>query len=158
MHMDYSAQLEIKRSETEQTLRRISGLDINVEKCIGMVNPYHYRNKAQFQFAALTAKSKSVLCSRSHNIVNIDRCVIQHECTDRIISAVRLAVEQTGISIYDEARHTGDLRHIVSRVSYKTGQCVIMLVVNSGNLKGQDKWISILRGGCPMLRDSSQYQ
>ena len=48
MHMDYSAQLEIKRSETEQTLRRISGMDINVEKCIGMVNPYHYRNKAQF--------------------------------------------------------------------------------------------------------------
>lgn len=150
MHMDYSAQLEIKRSETEQTLRRISGLDINVENCIGMVNPYHYRNKAQFPVCSVNGEVKiGFYAPRSHNIVNIDRCVIQHECTDRIISAVRLAVEQTGISIYDEARHTGDLRHIVSRVSYKTGQCVIMLVVNSGNLKGQDKWISILRERVP---------
>ena len=58
MHMDYSAQLEIKRSETEQTLRRISGLDINVEKCIGMVNPYHYRNKAQFPVCSVNGEVK----------------------------------------------------------------------------------------------------
>ncbi|HJA69671.1 MAG TPA: 23S rRNA (uracil(1939)-C(5))-methyltransferase RlmD [Firmicutes bacterium] len=150
MHMDYSAQLEIKRSETEQTLRRISGLDIKVGNCIGMSNPYHYRNKAQFPVCAVKGEAKiGFYAPRSHNIVNIDRCIIQHECTDRILLAARRAIAQTGISIYNEESHTGELRHIVSRVSYKTGKCVIMPVVNAGHLKGQEEWIRIIREEVP---------
>lgn len=150
MHMDYFAQLEIKRSETEQTLRRISGLDVKVKNCIGMQNPYHYRNKAQFPVCLVKDEPKiGFYAPRSHNIVNIDRCVIQHECTDRILSAARRAIEQTGISIYDEGSHAGELRHIVSRVSYKTGKCVIMPVVNARRMKGQEEWVRIFREEVP---------
>ena len=148
MHLDYPAQLEIKRKETEQTLRRISGLDIKVEGCRGMKEPYHYRNKAQFPLQMGKDGVKiGFYAPRSHNIVNLERCIIQHECTERLLSAVRKAVEQTGISIYDEERHMGDLRHMVCRVSLKTGQCVIMPVVNARRLEGEETWVKILRHG-----------
>ena len=150
MHLDYPAQLEIKRKETEQTLRRISGLDIKVEGCRGMKEPYHYRNKAQFPIQMGKDGVKiGFYAPRSHNIVNLERCIIQPECTERLLSAVRKAVEQTGISIYDEERHTGDLRHMVCRVSHKTGQCVIMPVVNARRLEGEETWVKILREQVP---------
>lgn len=150
MHMDYGAQLETKRRETEQVLRRISGLDIRVDRCIGMDNPFRYRNKAQFPVCRAKGETKiGFYAPRSHNVVDIDRCIIQHECTDRIISAVRRAIKETDTSIYDEQTHTGMLRHIVSRVSYKTGKCMIMPVVNSDHIKNAKAWVDILRSEVP---------
>ncbi|MBC7958351.1 MAG: class I SAM-dependent RNA methyltransferase, partial [Vallitaleaceae bacterium] len=48
-HLRYKAQLSFKRSKVEEALKRIGGFEgIKVEETIGMGNPYHYRNKAQY--------------------------------------------------------------------------------------------------------------
>ena len=48
-HLEYSEQLKLKQNKVKQNLIRIGGFeDIEVEPVIGMEEPWHYRNKAQY--------------------------------------------------------------------------------------------------------------
>ena len=53
--MSYEKQLEFKEKKVRGNLERIGGFDAELLECImepivGMENPFHYRNKAQFPF------------------------------------------------------------------------------------------------------------
>lgn len=148
-HMQYRAQLESKRNETQQVLRRISGLEFNVEDCIGMDNPYGYRNKALLPVGR--AKDGTVrigfYSEHSHNIVDTDNCLIQGMDIMPFVSAVKELLKQTGTSVYDETVHSGSLRHIMLRKSYAFGSIMAVLVTNEP-LKQPEKWTErLMRAG-----------
>ena len=47
--MNYKEQLRFKTDKVENNIRRIGGIDtFEMEEIIGMQDPFHYRNKAQF--------------------------------------------------------------------------------------------------------------
>ncbi|NLI89663.1 MAG: 23S rRNA (uracil(1939)-C(5))-methyltransferase RlmD [Epulopiscium sp.] len=146
-HFTYEGQLEYKRKKVKDSLERIGKIeDVRVNPVIGMETPYFYRNKAQFPVAKKDGKVEiGFYAPRSHNIVDTDTCDIQHESNTEIIKIVRDFLEENDISIYDEVKHKGLVRHILTKVGFKTGEIMVCLVINGESLPYSDKLVNKLR-------------
>ena len=138
-HIKYEYQLELKRKIVQDTLKAIGDIDIQVKKPLQSPNTKEYRHKVQYPVAQ-TKVSKRLLAGyykpSSHEIVNIKHCPIQPEICDEIIEYIR---EKSNLSGYDEKTHTGELRHIVLRISTKSGNVLVTLVINSDRISNEVK-------------------
>jgi len=145
-HLQYPAQLKFKTKLVKDNLQRIGGLsDIDVLDTIGMVNPYNYRNKAQFPVGmSKDGLSFGFYAPRSHNIINISKCFIQNEVNERIISVIKAFMLLHNIPPYDEYLHKGIVRHIVTRTSSATGEIMVCIVINGKILPKSDSLIDML--------------
>ena len=153
-NMDYDAQLKHKRKVVKDCFERIGGFknaDGIIEETVGMDNPYNYRNKAQFPVKINDLRNCADIgffSKRTHDIVNLESCVISHESNDEIISIFRKFIDKNikKYPPYDEVNHTGLIRHIFTRVGFHTGEIMICIVINGDNLHGCDELINNLSG------------
>ena len=141
--IDYDYQLKLKKQIVEDAIKRIGGLDIEINDVIPSPKIKNYREKIQYPVSQ-TKNSKRILAGyykpQSHEIVNIKYCPIQPSICDEIIQFIREKTPELGISGYDEKTHKGDLRHIVIRGSEYSGKFLVTLVVNKNlSLRGGRK-------------------
>lgn len=142
-HLDYQEQLKFKSNTVKNNLERIGKLEnISVPITLGMENPFNYRNKAQIP----VNKKNDIInigffSPRSHNIININKCLIQDEINQQIIHKFREFMEENNIEPYNEENNKGLIRHIVTRISQKTNEFIICLVINSTNFKYENQLI-----------------
>lgn len=132
--IDYDYQLKLKKEIVEDAIKTIGGLDIKINDPLPSPEIKKYRHKVQYPISQ-TKVSKRILAGyykqKSHEIINIKHCPIQPEICDEIIEFIRNSAFDYGISGYNEKKHSGDLRHVVLRVSAATGKVLVTLVVNS---------------------------
>lgn len=156
-HISYEAQLEHKRQQVVDHFNRIGGMDVSVHPVLGMKKPWRYRNKAQVPFGVQKGKvTAGFYAPRTHRIVDMDACLIQHELNDQVIQKVKQLAQRLNIPIYDEQKHTGILRHVMVRTGFYTGECMIVLVTNGKKLPHRQKWIEELRRAFPQLKSLVQ--
>ena len=147
--MSYDAQLDFKRKLVEGNLRRIGGFpDINVLPVIGMDEPYHYRNKAQYPVGR--DKDGNVVigfyAGRTHCIIDNQDCAIGARENVKILTAIRDYINENKVSVYDENTGNGAVRHILIRKGFHTGQMMVCIVVNGESLPQEDKLVAKLTG------------
>ena len=147
--MSYDAQLDFKRKLVEGNLRRIGGFpDINVLPVIGMDEPYHYRNKAQYPVGR--DKDGNVVigfyAGRTHCIIDNQDCAIGARENVKILTAIRDYINENKVSVYDENTGKGAVRHILIRKGFHTGQVMVCIVVNGESLPHEDKLVAKLTG------------
>ena len=102
----------------------------------GLSKPYHYRNKMQFP-VGLDKEGKAVLgfyAGRTHSIIPLTDCVIGHPVNKEIIKAVKEYIDKYKVSVYDEEKNTGLIRHVLTRVGFHTGELMVCLVVNGEDI------------------------
>ena len=132
--IDYNYQLKIKQQTTQETIKSISGLDIEIKETIPSPQIKNYRRKIQYPVSQ-TKNSGRILAGyykpKTHEIVNIKYCPIQPEICDRIIEFIREKAFDFGIQGYNEKKHSGDLRHVVIRNSSVTNKNLVVLVINA---------------------------
>ena len=132
--IDYDYQLELKRQNVEDAMRKIGNLDVEVLAPIPSPQTLNYRHKIQYPIGE-TKNSKRILAGyykqKSHEIVNIKYCPVQPTICDEIIEFVRNKAFDYGITGFNEKKHSGDLRHIVLRVSADNGKILVTLVINA---------------------------
>jgi 23S rRNA (uracil1939-C5)-methyltransferase len=87
----------------------------------------------------------------THDIINTDSCLIQHDFNNRIARTVREIIADLGVSTYDEHSSTGVMRHVLGRVGTATGEVMVVLVTNGRELPQQPEIISRLRQSIPKL-------
>lgn len=148
MHLDYEKQLEYKEDKVRNCLTKIGGFDkITMEPIVGMDYPYYYRNKSQFPVGK-NKEGKVVIgfyASRTHSIIDTDHCYIGADVNIKIIKFMRSFTEKYNIEPYDEVKHTGLLRHILTRMGYKTGEVMVCLVINGKDIPHKNKLVEGLR-------------
>lgn len=131
-HMTYEQQLKEKRDMVVQSLERyVSDIASNIEvrPTIGMENPWKYRNKSQFQVRKEGKKVHAGLFAEgTHQLLNIDECIVQHPNTTRVTNEVKRILEKLKIPIYDSETHHGLVRTIVVRTGIQTGEIQLVLV------------------------------
>jgi len=77
--------------------------------------------------------------------VENDRCLILPQETDRVKDIVIDYVNQTRVSVYDEATHTGLLRHIYVRRGAVSGQILVCLAVNGRVIPKPERLVEKLK-------------
>ena len=129
-------------------LERIGGFaNLPMEPIIGMKDPFHYRNKAQFPVGR-NRDGKIVTgfyAGRTHSIIENRDCVLgvpqNREILDRVIDYM----ETYDISPYDEVTGKGLIRHIFTRYGYHTGEIMVCIVANGSRLPHQQELVKALR-------------
>ncbi|MBT9172018.1 MAG: 23S rRNA (uracil-C(5))-methyltransferase RlmCD [Syntrophomonadaceae bacterium] len=144
-HLAYNEQLGLKRRLVATALQRLAGLDLAVQPVLGMADPWRYRNKAQIPVGSANgAVVTGFYAPRSHRIISMDSCLLQHPANDRAILAVREALQALAIPIYDETSHTGLVRHIMVRTSFTTGKTLLVLATNGRQLPESKQLVKML--------------
>ncbi len=152
MHISYKRQLSYKEEKVKNCLVRIGGFDRDyidaiTEPIMGMDIPFHYRNKAQFPVSCDKNGGVRIgfYAERSHNIIDTDNCVIQSDISNDIVKKVRSWITRYHIYPYNELEHTGDVRHIITRIGYHTNQIMVCLVVTRKNVPMLNELVDILK-------------
>ncbi len=87
-HMTYEAQLLNKRDIVVQAMEKYArdiAENTEIRPTIGMDNPWHYRNKSQFQVRKEGKRVYAGLFTEGSNkLLNINDCLVQHPITSRI--------------------------------------------------------------------------
>lgn len=144
-HMSYKEQLNFKRQKVKDALLRLGGIDVEVKPVLGIKNPYRYRNKVQLPIGKENEKvSIGFYAPRSHNIIDLKTCLIQDEKADDIIKILREWIKEFNVPIYNEKEHKGNLRHIMVRTAFKTGEVMVVLVTKDKNLPHKEELINKL--------------
>lgn len=137
----YADQLAGKQKE----MKKLLGAFGRVEPIIGMENPYHYRHKVNAAFGYEKGNVISgVYEARSHKIVQVDHCLIEHEKADEIMVSIRSLLKDFKIRTYDERTDMGLLKHVMVRVSYATGQIMVILVLRNPILPSKNNFVKAL--------------
>ncbi len=133
-NISYDKQLDIKREITQDAIKNIANLDINVGETVASPDVKNYRHKIQYPISQ-TKVSGRILAGyykpQTHDIVNIKYCPIQPEICDKIIEFIRERAFDFGIQGYNEKKQSGDLRHVVIRNSALNNKNLVVLVVNA---------------------------
>ena len=135
--MSYKQQLQFKQSKVRNNLIRIGGfepefIDKRMDPIVGMEEPFHYRNKAQYPIG-VNKEGKPVAgfyAGRTHDIIANTQCALGVEENKEILEAILSYMEQYGVSAYDEATGKGLLRHALIRKGFDSGEIMVCLVIN----------------------------
>ena len=146
--LSYEKQLAFKEKKVRGHLEHIGGFtELPMEPIIGMEQPWHYRNKAQFPVGR-NREGRIVTgfyAGRTHSIIENRDCVlgmpVNREVLDRVISHM----EKYRIEPYDETTGKGLVRHILIRYGYYTGEIMVCLVVNGNQIPEEKQLIASLR-------------
>ncbi|MBQ2744436.1 MAG: 23S rRNA (uracil(1939)-C(5))-methyltransferase RlmD [Lachnospiraceae bacterium] len=148
--MSYEAQLAFKEKKVQNNLERIGKIEpSSYEMCtiIGMEEPYHYRNKAQFPVG--TDRDGNIVtgfyAGRTHNIIPCDDCVIGDNINACILAIIKSHMKKYNIKPYDEEKHTGLVRHILIRRGFTTGEIMVCIIINGMELKGSSELVDELK-------------
>ena len=149
--MKYGAQLAFKEGKVRGNLERIGEvptelLDKVMQPIVGMEEPFHYRNKAQFPIG--TDKEGHIItgfyAGRTHSIIPNTDCALGVAVNQKILEIILHFMENNLISAYDEEKHKGLVRHVLIRYGFKTDEIMVCLVMNGEKLPHAEKLVDKL--------------
>ncbi|RAL24329.1 23S rRNA (uracil(1939)-C(5))-methyltransferase RlmD [Thermoflavimicrobium daqui] len=153
-HIDYRFQRRLKRELVQEAFRKYTNLaDIPIEKTISMSEPWTYRNKAQFPLQSIEQRVvMGMFSAKSHRLVEIKECPVQHPLVNQALEIVRDIIEQLKISIYDERKHQGVIRHIVVRISFATKEIQLVFISRTKSFPEEKALISEVIKRLPQVK------
>jgi 23S rRNA (uracil1939-C5)-methyltransferase len=137
--MSYPAQLKHKSGRVKKIM-----INHDVDKIIGMDDPWHYRNKCISSFSFNKIVSSGFYQMYSHDIVNIAECKVQHETIDPIIETINQLATSGKLRIFNEDTENGFLRHVQIRTGFKSKEVMVVIVAASKIFPGKNKFIKAL--------------
>ncbi|MEG1442169.1 MAG: 23S rRNA (uracil(1939)-C(5))-methyltransferase RlmD [Oscillospiraceae bacterium] len=140
LHMDYEAELQYKQQKVEDCLQRIGKIDVNIAPIIGCNQRDRYRNKAQFP---VTPQGVGIYAKRSHNVVNMNDCIIQKKFNSDILECVRKWMSDFNILPYDEGSDKGTVRHVYTRCG--DSGIIVCIVTRSSDIPHKSELVNTLK-------------
>ena len=146
--MSYEAQLAFKTRKVESNLKRIGKFEeIPMESIIGMEDPFHYRNKAQFPFGK-NRDGKIITgfyAGRTHSIIENTSCHLGKEVNEEILEKILAWMNAFHVEPYNEAAGKGLMRHSLIRCGFRTGEIMVCLVINGRKIPGEEALVDSLK-------------
>ena len=146
--LSYEKQLEFKTSKVRGHLERIGGFtDLPMEEILGMEQPFHYRNKAQFPVGR--SKDGRIItgfyAGRTHSIIENRDCALGVPQNKEVLDRVIAHMEKFHIQPYDEITGRGLVRHVLIRYGFFTDEMMVCLIINGEKLPGEEALVESLR-------------
>jgi 23S rRNA (uracil1939-C5)-methyltransferase len=157
-HLSYEGQLKAKHKHVKEVLARIGKIeDVTVHPVLGMSNPWRYRNKAQVPVGEREGGLVAGFYQqRSHEIINMDACLIQQEMNDVVVQTVKKICDKYGVKAYNEETHKGVLRHIMARYGLVTKEVMVVLITRTEDLPHKKKIVQEIIDNVPNVKSIIQ--
>jgi 23S rRNA (uracil1939-C5)-methyltransferase len=132
----YERQLEIKRQQVEDALRRIGRLDgFELAPIVAAEQQWRYRNKLEYSFG--TAPDATLVCGFHapgswERIDHIEDCLLASEASNQARREVLAFCRSHGLAAFDRRSGEGLLRNLVVREGRRSGQLMVRLVTSRG--------------------------
>ncbi|MSD83461.1 23S rRNA (uracil(1939)-C(5))-methyltransferase RlmD [Lactobacillus curvatus] len=152
-HLSYPGQLAFKKDVVIQALEKFKPhgyAKYNITDTVGMENPWHYRNKAQFQVREIDGHlAAGLYAPSSHTLIDLPEFATQTALTMKIIRTVLALVESLGIPVFDETKNAGILKTLVVRESFATGEAQLTFITNSPKLPQKHALLTAIQAELP---------
>ncbi|MBR4732631.1 MAG: 23S rRNA (uracil(1939)-C(5))-methyltransferase RlmD [Lachnospiraceae bacterium] len=135
--LSYEKQLEFKHQKIRNNLIRIGGfapefVDAKMDAIVGMDEPLHYRNKAQYPVG--TDRDGNVItgfyAGRTHSIIANTDCLLGAPENQKILEIILEYMRENKVTAYDETTGKGLVRHILIRKGFTSGELMVCIVIN----------------------------
>lgn len=134
-----------KRQRVQDALTRLGGSDVEVEEILGAADPLYYRNKSQYP---VSAGKVGFYRARTHDVVDIEHCLIQKPQADAAAAALRDYMRDFAVPSYDEKTGRGLLRHLYVRTN-RRGESLVCVLANGERLPHEEELVGRLRRAVP---------
>jgi 23S rRNA (uracil1939-C5)-methyltransferase len=144
----YDAQVAAKEEQVRDALRRLGGIaEPPLEPIVPAEEVFHYRNKLEYSFTQTPAGPALGFhkAGRWDEVLEVEKCWLTTDLGNAVRNAVRDWARAEKLEPYDQAEHTGYLRHLVLREARNTGQLLVQLVTAAGERFDRDELVEVLR-------------
>ncbi|HBI6897014.1 TPA: 23S rRNA (uracil(1939)-C(5))-methyltransferase RlmD [Clostridium perfringens] len=160
-HASYKAQLDFKWDRVKDCVSKIGKLDPSIVKYpLGMEEPWRYRNKVQLPIGLINGEVKiGFFAPRSHDIIDMESCLIQDEIGDKVVKLTREWIEKFNIRPYNvdgEYDEKGIVRHIMIRRGFTTNEVMVVLVTNGETLPHKEEFVDLMVKNIPGIKSVIQ--
>ena len=118
---------------------------LTAEEILGAADPLYYRNKSQYP---VSAGKVGFYRARTHDVVDIERCLIQKPQADAAAAALRDYLRDFAVPSYDEKTGRGLLRHLYVRTN-RRGESLVCVLANGERLPHEEELVGRLRRAVP---------
>ena len=153
-HIKYQETLKMKQNAVQSLVNKALKTRVEVKGTIGMENPLHYRNKAQYPIGVNKEGEPviGVFAQRTHEVIPMENCLIQNPKSEEIAKTILQFIKDNKISVYNEKTGKGLFRHIVIKVGVKTNQIMCILVVNGKSIPKEAQLVEELTSKFPQIK------
>ena len=138
-HLSYDKQLEFKRNNVLESLKKYHPrgyAKYKVKKTIPAPNPWHYRNKAQYQIENLHGKTKlGLFAPNSHRLIDLPKMPTQSEDTQKVEREIKALIDKLHVPIANYRRHLPGIKTVVVRQSEATKEIQVTLITIDHKIK-----------------------
>lgn len=153
-HIDYDYTLKMKQAVVQNLVNKTLDEKVEVNSTIGMKEPYYYRNKLQYPVGK-NKEDKAVMgvfAKRTHEIIPVENCFIQNKHAQEVAKEFVSIMNEQHISVYDEKKGIGAVRHIVVKVGVYTNEIMCMFVTNEEKIKNEKQIVERLIRKFPNIK------
>ena len=153
-HIQYEETLKMKQNAVQSLVNKTLKKKVTVQPVLGMENPYHYRNKAQYPIG-IDKNGKPIMgvfANRTHEIIPIQICLIQNQQAEEVAKFIFDYIVKNKISIYNEKTGKGLIRHIVTKIGIKTNEVMCVIVVNGKKIPEEKELVTEVISHFPRVK------
>lgn len=149
LDVSYETSLALKQEAMEKLLKDFG----KVQPILGMEEPYSYRNKSISTYKEVGKNQyiSGMYKNKSHELVSIERCMVQEEQADKIVETIRSLMKSFKMTAYNEENGRGFLRHVLIRIGKKTGQIMVIMVATTSVFPGKKNFIKVMKERHPKI-------
>ena len=148
MMASYEEQLRFKQNKVKKNLEKIGRIkDVEILPIIGMEEPYHYRNKAQFPIGIDPEGNlvSGFYAGRTHVIIPNQKCYLGVPENEQILEIIKVFMEEKKILPYDEISLEGLIRYVMIRKAFGTGEIMVCIIINGNQLPDEEELVKRLQ-------------
>lgn len=151
--IDYSYEKELKEETVRQAFKKCGLGDVKVLPLVGSPTERGYRNKAQYP-VRLTKDGEYIIgfyAPKSHRVTEAAGCPLAPLEFGEILETIRVLLKKYEITVYDEERREGLLRHIYLRRGEVSGEILLTLVICGRALPHSEEIVGALTSRYPEI-------
>lgn len=147
-NLAYEEQLSMKMAKVISLMGRMC----HVDEIVPMDDPYHYRCKVQTAFTRVGGELMAgIYQSASGRVIPAKACLLEDKEASKISrTAVQLA-RSFKLTVYSPKNGRGLLRHLLVRVSRKTGEAIVVIVTGKSPFTKAKAYTEALVKACPSI-------
>ncbi|PBB06195.1 23S rRNA (uracil(1939)-C(5))-methyltransferase RlmD [Salimicrobium humidisoli] len=148
-HMTPLAQNDFKQSVVDRLMQPFG----KPERIMTMEHPFDYRNKNTMTFGENRKRQiiGGLYAANSHDLIEIDRCLIHDPKADAIIATVKELLVSFKLRAYNEDTNRGFLRHVLIKTGKTSGEVMVVFVTGTPEFKGKNNFLKALRRDHPEI-------